>query len=291
MLRNEAEETSPMLNYRTVTALGLLVAVIIHYGLTATLRFAPGKDEKHSARKEPVVTTITGRDNLQIWEPELIAWAEVVDPTLISLPHTTLGFSSVRLGKTHRLKVSIPAYKPRIDEVDYKLTPALELQLSGFNFSDLSTPPLQRPKLPVKAPTPKPVPQRVIWRTGQGQTIPHMLRRLPDDIQKQVKPEALTGPTVIEIQKMRDFVRLRLLQSSGSRLLDRFATRLIGKKTAVAEAGKNSPEEIAANPFIPAPDKTQTIEVEWRLAIKAPSPKEADDDQTDQTDETDEKTE
>lgn len=282
MPRNEAEETTAMLNYRTVTALGLLVAVIIHYGLTAALRFAPGEDEKSSARKEPIVTTITNRGNLQIWEPELIAWAEVVDPTLISLPHTTLGFSSVRLGNTRRLDVSIPGYKHRINEVNYKIRGALDFDLSGFNLEDLSTPPLQMPKLPVKAPSPNPVPQRVIWRTGQGQTIPRMLRHLPGDIQKKVKPESLTGPTVIEIRNMRNFVRIRLLQSSGSSALDRFATRLIGKKTAVAEAGKISAEDIAANPFIPAPDKTKTIEIEWRLAVKTEPLKESGEEETDE---------
>lgn len=266
-----------MLNYRTVTALGLLAAVVIHYGLTAALRFAPDKDEKRRARKDPIVTTITGRGNLQIWEPELIAWADVVDPTLISLPHTTLGFSSVRLGKTHRVDIAIPGYKPEIKEVNHENPGGLDFALSGFNFEDLSTPPLQMPRLPVKAPIPNPVPQRVIWRTGQGKTIPHMLRHLPDDIQKQVDPEALTGPTVIEIRNMRNFVCIRLLQSSGSHELDRFATRLIGKKTAVAEATKISPQVIAANPFIPAPDNTQTIEVEWRLAVKTEPPKESDE--------------
>ncbi|MFO7820501.1 MAG: hypothetical protein R6V56_00355 [Lentisphaeria bacterium] len=261
-----------MFNYRTITVLGFLLTLLVHFGLIQALNLAPPEEDVEAALTEPVVTTIRQQDVLQKWESELLAWAEMADPTFITVPHTDSGFSSVRTGKILKSDPAWPAYKqPKYSVAkpafknNFSVAQPLDLAATGSVALQFAKDPLG---LVAKT---KQFPDKIIWRTQSGNTIEHMPRQLPDSILAEARSKPPGGPTVIEIIKMRKTVRLRMTESSGNTVLDEFALRLLGKKTAIAESTAEFTEQESDTPFFPQPQRSNIIEIEWRLALPAES--------------------
>lgn len=263
-----------MLNYRTITALGLLLALLLHYGLTRALNLLPRHDSGAVREDTAQVTTVEAENGWYRWEVEMAAWAEIADPTLISLPQYALGFSIADTETVVKPEQPIPEYDPDRNLRAEGERREVEFPTRALTVASIGGPRLGVPKMAVESPPRPALPRIIMWRNADGNEVPQMPRRLPNGLAEVAAKKPPTEITQVEIVRLQDRVRVRLRQSCGNDILDRFAVRLVAKK-AVAEEGQvalrnRKPDAL----LLPPKQDFMTIEVDWRL-LAAPLPETA----------------
>ena len=256
------------LDYRTVTALALLMALLMHYGLLQTLRYTPGVEKPPKAvHEQPIVTAIAVPGSPFEWQNEIYEWARLADPTLIALPSYDLGFANVLLRETLRPNPHFPGYQARVEMQPERQSELPELKTAALNIVFPGLPIANLPNLADNGVARQPFPKNIIWRTELGKPIEQMPRQLPANLVESGAAEYPDNTTIIEIQRLADQVRLRLTQSCGNEELDNFALRLVGKRAAIDEAKAVLGEAPQKSSFFPDSQTVKIIEVEWRLAL------------------------
>lgn len=158
------------------------------------------------------------------WQTELLAWAELRDPTLLSLPSTERGFSTVRIKDTDHPLATLPSpefeftatVEPPFEAVELT-PPILDLQVAVLKARSIAPPPATAPKRAA------PLPAGVYWTDANGQpleNIPKLELDPSSDQRWKVERE-----TVIMVRSDGRRIRTKVVRSCGETQLD---SRAIG---------------------------------------------------------------
>jgi hypothetical protein len=248
--------------------LALLGAILLHVPvLFCRLPTVPPPDR--SVTRRPHCTFLEPGLPMKESESELLAWAELADPTILSLPNTGAGFSSWLRQRPARpytpspspaaTPVSIPSRPPA--PPPEKVIPALA---EGFRQEWR----VSIPDSPQAPPAPE-LPAGVVWRFGNGAPLPGMAEVAPADLRVALAAGVPRQPTRLRVHMPENgAARVRLLTSCGNADLDRLARRLLGSRILAWEQAvrrrESSPE---TEPFLQDAARNRVVEVEWRLAL------------------------
>ena len=255
--------------------IALLLALFFHVLFLYAFRVkGPLPRETAPAAEDPPVVFLSPASQSEPWERELRAWCDMADPTIFSLPHEVLGFSSVREG---------PRVLPVQDPPAYEFDAALltERELEALVLAE-KAPPMERriaetwPRPAPEAPAPAPsgaLAPGLIWRRPDGTRlgdVPDLDAEAVFDALSREKPE---GPTRVLLVYEGGRPRVHVRAPSGNRALDlllvRTVSRLLADVHRSAEYGRGN--GAAPYEWLPGPGERAEIEVEWRLV---PEPEE-----------------
>ena len=175
------------------------------------------------------------------WQANLIASLELLDPTVLSLPNTSYGFSNVRSLEFERPFSEITAYDMAVE-----LTPAppfSPIQI-GDPVDDLIHAVNSKSRLEIASDfhdvsPPTRVGSNIYWTNADG-TI---LDRLPSvSLSKETdddKQLITSGPTQLQVILVETLVRVRLLGSCGNPQLDEIAVKTL-RRYFLAEQSKST---------------------------------------------------
>jgi len=217
-------------------------------------------------KPHPKCVMLSPPASAQAWENELRAWCLLADPTLLSLPSETLGFSRFRTATRPMPRREIPSYSYSHDfmPVTIHTPPPLIGKQQALSLAIAANWPQPLPQI-ITQPVAATLPTGIIWRRRDGTLLEHALK-LPDDAVNSAAATAeLNGPSQVEISRRLNNTRVRLLKSSGNRALDQL---LIENLTRQVGFFLNSPQrrqEPAAQLYFPDEETPQQFEVEWRL--------------------------
>lgn len=201
-------------------------------------------------------------------EKELLAWVQLADPTLLSLPDPAVGFSA-------------PLLAPAPHAYTERVTPApTATQIAERTFAPPDPPPTRSLEAdltrqwPVRIPaTPEPpaipaLPAAVLWRFADGALLRGMGELPAADLRLALRTGAPRQPTRFRVElPLGAPARVRLQASCGNSDLDRLALQRLGPRVLTWEqdVGRRelSPE---TEPFTLDPGRSRVVEVEWRLA-------------------------
>lgn len=196
------------------------------------------------------------------WQKNLIASLELLDPTIMSLPNSSYGFSNVR---------SLEFERPLKPLTPYQMM--MELTTPPSSPSLLPTPPIddllfainQKNRLERNVSHGKSttvgLDSVVYWTNGEGDIQERFPKISLDEFTEEGQKLTTLGPTQLQVSNRKDVVRIKVLNSCGNPRLDKMAVDSL-RRYYTKEQAKVSPD-VADNE---GPKKIATIFAYWRFA-------------------------
>lgn len=190
------------------------------------------------------------------WQRNLIASLDLLDPTIMSLPNATFGFSGAR-----SLEDELPIQDPSPVEFTFRQS----TNPSPPEIAITPPPPSSAPLLIEEdlnaawatqaTQEPPPMEPRVYWTDDSGTAVP----RMPDldlgAIAAGDTPIVTSGPTRLRVLSQVASVRVRIVQSCGQPALDQLAVRQLRNYLAIMAAKGES---------MPTGDSSGAYYAHWR---------------------------
>ncbi len=243
-----------------------LIVSFIYFILFTGFKLAPGE----TALTKPVreladVTMLPIEPNAPFrWQRNLIATLELLDPTIMSLPNTSYGFSRIRNLEFERPLEPLPSYEFDIQLQDqapageiYFIEPVGDV-LESFNHERLTK---LDSKLQVSS-KPSPIAPDVYWTDQNGAVQTDLAHMSLADIVSDETAFTTTGPTVVSLSSRNELVRVRLIKSCGNPILDQRAVDHLHRTFAVRYAKTASSD---TNGML-GDDRTLILSAHWRFA-------------------------
>ena len=235
-------------------SLSWIFAIILSLGFYALLffpfqfqaRVTPSKNKpvRHLA---DVVMLPLGKDSNFPWQNNLIASLELLDPTIMSLPNSSHGFSNVRSLEFERPIEPLPPHPIGADlaqepvQTQFFVTPPISDLFSVINATHF---------LEHQLPKPKPrltMDSTVYWTNEGGEILDHLPSISLKDAAENGKKLTTFGPTQVVISYRGDLARVKLLNSCGIPRLDKMAVdslrRYFTKEQAKLTATSSNKQE------------------------------------------------
>jgi len=245
----------------------LLVALVLHGLMLVGFRASSPETGQLSVASDPGCVLLSDKGERSRWEDELVAWADLLDPTLLSLPNETRGFSAIRCEMREARVQSIPAHTLDAEMAIEGGFDALRLSRDCPSLSvasgDTWLPALSPPP---PAPLPSVLPTHALWRFPDGTVIDTLPRYTPAQVQAIVGTTVLTSATRLEITNDGKSVRVVIRRSCGLPELDLvpYHDILDVLKPFMTYAEKLG-DRTGAPWFLPTAGDSLVLEVEWRL--------------------------
>jgi hypothetical protein len=247
----------------------LLSAVLLHVLFFRAFKAqSPQASKQPGTRSEPDCVLLSPDRQGWYWEKELRAWCKIADPTLLSLPNETLGFSSVRHQGKIEYYTGAPVFLPQVPLASEASVPELPVNL-GLEVSEAirKTWPIRPPQMPLALP-PSRLPETVLWRLSDGTPLKDLPNYSKEQVLEVVKTLPPAGATRIEVVKSWRLLRFRVVQSCGNRDLDMLALGDLKEKLQPLSTGSERALSAELESLLPMVDgESHTVEVEWRLSL------------------------
>ena len=258
---------------RFSSELALLLSLLVHAALFCCLKIEKRPRNNALANTMPdcvLLSPYSEKARWTGWERELRAWRVLADPTLFTVSDEELGFGYVRRGERELPATEVPAFRYQVSLSEDTPFAAFSLAVPLPGLSNeisakwrAAPPPL--PSAPPVTPLPK---GEVIWRLPDG-TLLSDVPALNKDELDQALASAGPGdsPTVIEVNRETDLVRIRVRESCGNPGLDRLLVKTLRKCVIRIRNQKTQPSEQSSvfGDCFPAEGQSRTFEVDWRL--------------------------
>ena len=249
--------TPPPRSYAPGWLYAIFLALLFNIGFTYLFRpkTAPADEEDTQTTSSGCVLVQFDQAITPV-ESEVLAYAELADPTVMALPHPEFGLMSFLENQQARVFHDLPTYTFNLE------TTAIDSPGGFFDdnpvaFQTFSAGTLKQWQGTL--PPPKVVPQQqlpsgVVWRFPDGTRLDPQPELTADESETLATPDArkeLAAPSVLRIQKLSSGLRRTVVDSgSGSPVLDQIAARATARWALRQETDL---------------DKNNVIEVEWRL--------------------------
>lgn len=192
------------------------------------------------------------------WQARVLAWADLRDPTVLSLPHPTRGFSGVRANEFERpVQDVVMAHfvfeaeeLPRMAAFAPQTVPVL-LHEEIVRQTRLAPPTVPSAGKRTVRPT------GILWLDKDGAEqadIPPLV--LPDPV--DMEPQSITGDTVLNVRSDGKMLRVRIVRSCGSAALDGLALQHVR-----SDVLKRDPVPLGTEAK-PLADQNRELLVVWR---------------------------
>ena len=232
----------------------LVSAIILSLGFYALLflpfqyqaRVAPIKDKpfRHLA---DVVMLPLDKSPLFPWQSNLIASLELLDPTIMSLPNASYGFSNVRNLEFERPIKPLAPYQMRID---YAPAPAPSQFVAtppiGDLFFAMNSTHFLKQHTPQSHPGAR-LDSSVYWTNAAGDIQEYLPSISLKDVTTNGQKLTTLGPTQLEISYRGNLARVKVLTSCGISQLDKMAVdslrRYFTREQAKLPASSSSSSE------------------------------------------------
>lgn len=239
--------------FATALAVGCYVAGAVLFKIDNGPRAA----DKKATRSLATITMLPiERTPAFNWQRNLIASLDLLDPTIMSLPNATFGFSGAR-----SLEDELPVQAPPPVEFTFRQSTVP----SPPEIAIAPPPPSSAPllieedlnafwaaKAAQKAPPMEPL---VYWTDDSGTAVP----RMPDidlaAIANGDAPMITSGPTRLRVLSQAASMRVRIVQSCGQPALDQLAVRQLRNYLVIMAAKGES---------MPTGDSSGTYYAHWR---------------------------
>ncbi len=254
-------------SYRLGIELAILITLVFHLLFLGVIKLQPRGPAAPVAVDEPECVLLSPPDSREPWEHELIIWAELLDPTLLTLPNEERGFSVVRRKERVIPLRPAPAHEPRV-------VFAAENKFQTVDLTeDMAAPPVlistswvpEFPK-PQPGPSPSVLPVAVVWKWSDGTLVDGMPVHTAEVIRQLADGAMPSAPTAIDVHYDGRSIRVLVSRSSGVRALDLLA---LADVRALLKPYIKYPASVAAAASLPAllsaEGGVKTVEVEWRL--------------------------
>ena len=246
--------------------IALLLALFFHVAFLYAFRIRPhGRPQRPSTATPDCVFLSPPGEALE-WEREIRAWCELADPTLLSLPNESRGFSRVRREERVLPYSDVPPY-------EYASAFAPERTFAELSLSDEPRPmeaEVSRAWQATPAPVPpepptKPLPDGIVWRLPDGTVLAGMPELPEDDVREASKATAPEAPTRVEITRDQRRLRIRVRRPCGSPELDLLLLKAVTREVRRLERQEELGKTVASVLYPSASGDVRTVEVEWRL--------------------------
>lgn len=253
-----------MLRFLFKHFVALLLVMLIHVVAFMPMSLDPGSRGRPDSPRKPVCRTVFGRGPYA--RPELIEWCRLTDPTLFAVSHPRYGFSA-------NVKQTLPeAYTPTPQPEFEVPIPPPDVPAVPESVPQVPALPPQRPLMALSAERPEEVytasdlsrGAMVVWSWGDGRTIVGAPELDAEEIRAMATKDGVSGPTELEISRLGDNFRLRLLESCGSPVLDQLAMARFGANLSRIEVAGSKVDVMGRD--MTAGDVFMVL-VEWRLVL------------------------
>lgn len=252
-------------------------ALLVHVAAFGLLRVKPARPGHAAAPSPaPACSVIQPAPVGAAWERQLLAWAELADPSILSLPDPRHGFSRLLVAAANWPLTDLPAF-----ETSPAATAASSFAPIALTAADPDLAASLRHHwtclVPTETETPSPaVPGRtVVWRLADGTPLTGIAEIAEADL-KQARGTTLPQqPSRFHVlaDPLAAGLRLRLAESCGVDALDRIAYQRLARRLLDWERDLRQKQAVLElEPLLRAPDLPVLVEVEWRLALEPPPP-------------------
>jgi len=168
----------------------------------------------------------------QAWQARVLAWLDLRDPTILSLPHPTRGFSGIRRDDFVRPVQDTPM---AVHAIESDTFPELAEFAIIDEFQDLDQALLEARRISAPAlsyDAPAELSRQVHWLNASG-TIQTDIPAL--DLEALSEGQTVTGNSVLLLQSDPEMVRVRLVRSCGNAVLDQLAVEHLREKVILTQ--------------------------------------------------------
>ena len=251
---------------RRRTEIALLLALFFHVAFLYAFRIRPHARPDWPSTDSPECVFLSPPGEASEWEQEIRAWCELADPTLLSLPNESRGFSRVRRRERVLPYSGVPPY-------EYASAFAQERALAELPLSDEPRPmeaEVSRTWQGTPAPVPpeppaKPLPDGIVWRLPGGTVLSGMPELPEEDVRAASAVTPPKAPTRLEVTRDQRRLRIRVRKPCGSPRLDLLLLKAVTREVRRLERQEELGKPAAGILYPPAPGDVRTVEVEWRL--------------------------
>ena len=244
----------------------LLVTLFLHtaflYGFKARPHGRP--QPLHETQPDCVFLSAPGAG--AEWEGEIRAWCKLADPTLLSLPNESLGFSRVRRQERVLPYSDVPPYEYSSAFTPERPLPELALAEDPRPLADEISGTWESFPAPVPPdPVATALPEGIIWRLPDGTVLDGMPALPEDDVRVAMAEKMPTAPTRIEVCRDARRLRVRVRRPSGSPQLDLLLLRVVTQAVGRLDRQEARGEPAEGVLYPSGTGDIRTAEVEWRL--------------------------
>ncbi len=176
------------------------------------------------------------------WMANLVASLELLDPTVLSLPNTSKGFSKIRNLEFQRPLVPVEPHEFEI-HFDTALTfPALTLTEGVSDLMLSMHHGKVRELAPIHVAEPPPIASQVLMVNDAGGIIDYLPPLSMDTAAGDGGPLITEGPTRLHVSMRKALVRVQLEQSCGNSELDQLAVGALRQYYILEIANTPDPE-------------------------------------------------
>lgn len=246
----------------------LLCALFLHVAFLYAFRIRPNeRPQWTSSASTPDCVFLSPPGEASEWEREIRAWCSLADPTLLSLPNESRGFSRVRREERVLPYSAVPPYEYASSFAQEPAFPELALSDEPRPLQDEVSRTWRTTPAPVPADPPTtPLPDGIVWRLPGGTVLSGMPDLPEDDVRKASASTPPTGCTRLEVIRDQRRLRVRVRRPCGNSQLDLLllatVTRAVRRLERQEELGKTVADSVL---YPSVPGDIRTVEVEWRL--------------------------
>jgi hypothetical protein len=245
------------------TLSALLASLFIHLLLANQVKVAPSAPPARTAPAEPECVMISAQ--AQDWEAEVLAWADIHDPTFMTLPNRVYGFGAGQDEEDWKWHQLPPAYEAPAMSVARPVFAAIDLAPAPFPLNAVLADNWPPPAVPVPEVSVAKLPDGPIWRTPDGQVLSHMPRLEPAELQEALLAGQPEQAVQVTVTTQFGIARVQLTRSSGNRKLDALALAQVGQRVSMYEGTAGGMSKAESAIFFPPPDEPSVIEIDWRF--------------------------
>ena len=209
----------------------VVIAIFLSFGFYMLLfalfqfrpRTAPSEDKPFRHLADVIMLPLE-KDPIFPWQKNLIASLDLLDPTIMSLPHAVYGFSNIRNLEFERPVKPLTPYQMDVEFAspaptsESIVTKPIDDLFSAMNSNNSFEPALSTDKQPSV------VMDSVVYWTNDEGTVQEKLPAISlKEIAKDDKKLTTLGPTHLFVLYRGGFARIQLVNSCGNKQLDKVA--------------------------------------------------------------------
>ena len=252
------------------TFLAFTFAFCLHFAALYLVDLSSHETVENEVDTGPRAFMVNPAQATYAWEQELDYFFRLKRPDFWAIPNYSVGVSSNAMDSPRHHYSPSPSYSVTMNPSSIPESAGIEMAEQVLDFRNLMEQVNLMPAIEFGKDEKKGIPElptKIIWRLDSGEVLDSFPTTIPANIHEKVKEKPPNWYTEAEIIKESGkSVRVRLRDSSGNRVLDQFALKLIGRKIALAETEAKKHLSDTEKKLWPQNSGSVIVEVEWRPA-------------------------